>query len=521
MNKYPKPITKQCTKIIIEQIDNSICKIKDNKGIDHVCFLCYIKCENNNIPVLITTYNIINEKYIVNKNTINIFINNELIEVEFGDIKYLNKTLDLSIVEIKNGNNEKLKFIEIDKYLYDNDYIPCYKKETIYIIHNYDDKNNCISYGVINNMNKSELLCSCNINSNSNGAPIFNISNNKLIGVYKNTSNYYAKGIFFKFIISEFIQEYKYSKKEFKYNSNSKNEINILVKVEKEDIKKKIYFLDNYKYKDNLGKKHNIDNLTELDKFNTELYIDGKKVEFKKYFITEKEGEYNINLTFNVNITDSSYMFAGCENIININFISFNTKYIANMKYMFYECRNLKKINLFSFDTRNVKDMSYMFFNCWALNNLDISFFNIKKVTNLNNMICNSSVTNKVYIDSSSKDITNQIHIVVNINKEDINKKIFFLSNSIDDLMELNISNAVLFINKKKHEYKRFFVPNKEGEYDIYLKFDNYLTDCSCMFNNCKNIIYIDFNSFYSNNITNMGCMFNGCHNLKSLNISS
>ena len=41
-------------------------------------------------------------------------------------------------------------------------------------------------------------------------------------------------------------------------------------------------------------------------------------------------------------------MFAGCENIININFISFNTKFVENMKFMFYGCKNIKNINLLS-----------------------------------------------------------------------------------------------------------------------------------------------------------------------------
>ena len=54
-------------------------------------------------------------------------------------------------------------------------------------------------------------------------------------------------------------------------------------------------------------------------------------------------------------------MFAGCKNITNIEFISFNTKNVTNMKYMFYECRNLKNLNIYSFDTKNVTDMSYVF----------------------------------------------------------------------------------------------------------------------------------------------------------------
>ena len=57
------------------------------------------------------------------------------------------------------------------------------------------------------------------------------------------------------------------------------------------------------------------------------------KKEFKNYYIPEKEGEYNIKLKFNINLIDSSYMFANCDKIVQINFIHFDTKLITSMKY--------------------------------------------------------------------------------------------------------------------------------------------------------------------------------------------
>ena len=151
------------------------------------------------------------------------------------------------------------------------------------------------------------------------------------------------------------------------YNDNlDKNIIIINMNIEKEDINKKIYFLDNY------NNAHN--NLKELNVLNTELYINNKKYEYEKYFIPEKEGEYDIHIRFKNNLTDSSYMLAGCDKIIDINFISFNTKNIVSMKNMFNGCKNLKQINLFSWDTKNVTNMSGIFSNCSSLNNLpDIS----------------------------------------------------------------------------------------------------------------------------------------------------
>ena len=151
-----------------------------------------------------------------------------------------------------------------------------------------------------------------------------------------------------------------------------KNEIDILIKIYKEDINKEINFLNN-KF---------IDNNKSLNESNIELYINERLSKYKKYFKPDKEGEYKIKLKYFGNLTDCSYMFADCENIIKLNFISFNTYFVKNMKYMFYKCTNLKEINLLSFDTTNVIDISYMFYECENLLYLDLSFKNDKLIKN-------------------------------------------------------------------------------------------------------------------------------------------
>ena len=78
-------------------------------------------------------------------------------------------------------------------------------------------------------------------------------------------------------------------------------------------------------------------------------------------------------------------MFAGCENIIDINFCNFKTKYITNMKYMFYKCK-IKSINLYSFNTINVKYMNNMFESCNCLTKLDISFLDTRNIIDMSSM---------------------------------------------------------------------------------------------------------------------------------------
>ena len=340
MENYPKPVTRESHRKIIDYLDNSIYKIKINEGKYGIGFFCYIKCHNKRFPVLITNYKIMNERFNSNCNNIEILINNKLIPVVFGNIYYKNESLDLVIIEIKE--NKKIQILDIDDNIYKEESDILLNKESIYII--YYSRNFYVSYGIIKYINKEELFIYCNINSDSNIYPIFNLSTNKLIGIYTRKYNYYSKGINFKYLINEI--EFIYTKNDIMNKNNYKNEINILVNINKKDIGHKIYFLDNEYEDDDSTINTSHENLKELNGSNTKLYINKKEVKYKKYFIPDKSGIYNMKILFNIYLTDCSYMFAGCENIISINFTSFNTKKIESMKYMFYNCINLKYLNL-------------------------------------------------------------------------------------------------------------------------------------------------------------------------------
>jgi surface protein len=129
-------------------------------------------------------------------------------------------------------------------------------------------------------------------------------------------------------------------------------------------------------------------NIRELNEKNTELYINNKRTKYKSYFIPEKEGEYKIELRFNINLTDCSYMFSGCENIKYINFSNFSTSNVKNMRCMFYGCKSLNSLpDISKWDTSNVEDMSYMFSGCNSLNSLpDISKWDTSNVKNMRSM---------------------------------------------------------------------------------------------------------------------------------------
>ena len=76
----------------------------------------------------------------------------------------------------------------------------------------------------------------------------------------------------------------------------------------------------------------------------------------------------------------------------------------------------------------------------------------------------------------------NEIKLEVKIKKEDINKDIYFLDNKYDSLEELNELNTELLINNKKYKYSKCFKPEKEGIYEIKIKFNIKIKNCCHMF---------------------------------------
>ena len=547
MPEYPKPISKQCTQKILEQMSNAFFKIKDN---NEICFFSKIKYKNLNIPVLITNYKIIN--YIANHNNINVYINNDLQAIKLGNIQYFNINNNLAIIEIKENENNKIIYLELDENLSKKEYETFYKNESIYTINYKDEKDINVIYSIIYNINNSEIIYSNHLIKVENISLIFNLSNNKLLGIHLPNSKSYNKGILFNFIMKDFINEYK----KCKFEKNQVNEIDLIVNVDTKDINKNIYFLNNDYYNNKIK---------ELNDINTEIYINNKKSKYKNYITPEKEGKYNIKLKYKINLTNCDYMFSNCEKITHINF-KLNPKYITSMKCMFHKCKNLKLINFLSFNAQNVTDMSDMFSFCENLNNLDLTSFNAKNIKNMSYMfyfcynltdlklfsfdikntinmdymfdMCSKlkleTVPNNIKTNNNSiNKYSNEVNILIKVGIYEVGGRIYFLDNYVEydeirkkkyfrnNLRELNDINTELYINDKKYKYEKYFIPEKEGEYNIKLKFNINLTDCSYMFSNCENIYQINFISFNTSHLTNMYRMFYYCSNLNNLNLSS
>ena len=500
MEVLPRPATKDCTKKIINQMNSSFCYFTRKNNTYDIGYFCRINYQNKYIPVVIINNHSIDDNY---NYILNASLNNTNITLELDNTRYKNVEDNLSILEIKENKKHNFNFLEIDDKLYEKDSEMFYEKESIYIIQSQNKEEMSVSYGVVNETlidNKLQFIYSSYINKDSKHSLIFNLSNNKLLGIHKSKSKIYNKGIFLNRIIKEFIDIYN-------YNQKANNEINIEINVNKSDIHQNIYFLDYYEneYSDHVS-------LKPLNETNTELYINDRKYRYKKFFKAEKEGKYKIKLKFKINLINLSYMFSGCEKILDVNFVFFNTKYINNMNGMFYGCKNLKTINCFSLNTENIIDMSYMFYDCNSLTRLDLSSFDTNKVIYMNKIFCKCNNLKEIFSNKKG------IYILLEVEKDDIGNKIYFLGKKYN---ELNKLNTELYINNNKNEFHRYFIPVKEGKYNIKLEFNIFLYDLSYMFSNCVNILDINFISINIKLIKNIKYMFYGCKRLLTFNLSS
>ena len=520
MSYYPKPVTKNCIKKLLDQMNNSFFKIKGKDNDIGICCFCKIEYKNKKIPVVIINKYLIDLEF---TNSIVISINNRHEIIQLSRTRFRNEEFGLSIIEIQNNKIENINFIEIDEKSYEKEAEMFYNKENIYIIQ-IDNKNeSSVSYGKLNNINNNHIYYSCNLSKNYKSFYIFNLSNNKMIGINSNNPKDSNKGIFLKYLIDKFMNKYR-------HNLKINNEINILIKVDKEDIKKEIYFLDNgYNRYGREYYAHN--NLKELNDLNTEIYINGKKYKYNKYFKPEKEGKYTIKLKFYIKLTDCSYMLVGCKKIIDINFISFDSSLIKNIKYMFFGCNNLKTIkNLSSFNTKNVTDMGYMFYGCNNLNDLNLSSFNTENVIDMNNMFTECNNLNDLNLSSfNTENVIDMNSMFAGCNNlTDLNLTTFNTKNVISmseifygckNLKNLNLSS---FDTKNVIKMNNMFTEcNNLNDLNLSSFDTKNVNDMSYMFYGCKNLKILNLSSFDTKNVIKMNNMFTKCNNLNDLNLSS
>ena len=473
------PFSEKVNHVLNKRIKKCIFKL-DSENEDIIGFFCIIPYNKERLTVLITNNEKIDENYIRNNSTIRIIIEGKKKNLVINDgRKYLvNEKYKTTIIEIIPKKDNIYQLLEFDQNMFNEQPNVSYINTYIIIFDYLSKLKISMLCGIINKIDNYIIHHNCNyLNC---GSPILNLLNNRVIGLNINNNNKFGaiNSICLKEPIIEYIKEYYNINNlnlnlEKNENNNNKikerNEIRMILKINKEDVNKDIYFLDNLK-----GHK----NLEELNDSNTTVYISDQKYKFIKCFRPIIEGIFIVKIKLTIKMKNCSYMFHNCANISNldlsyfdssliektdfmfsqcinlsnINLKNFNTKNVETMKGMFYLCKKLSYINLLSFDTINVKSMSYMFGCCFQLADIDLSNFSTNKVEDISFMFLGC-------------------------------------------------------INLKSIDLKNFDTKN--------------VIDMSKMFKECKNLSEVNLTSFETNKVNNMNEMFKGCSNLIQLDLSS
>ena len=207
-------ITMKQTEKILNQMNKSICKIlgKEKNGTG---FFCQLDINNEKIPVLITNFHIIDNKFIDSSNKIKFQKVNDKVPkiINLNKNKKIysssNEEYDIMIIKLdKEDEIEDIQYLEIDDSLLLDKSERVYEDKSLYILHFPFGDELRVSYGKGSTKeNDFNIIHKCETNKGSSGSPIFNLSTNKVIGIHKSyvskANGCFNLGNFLKYPIKE------------------------------------------------------------------------------------------------------------------------------------------------------------------------------------------------------------------------------------------------------------------------------------------------------------------------------
>ena len=366
LNRYPKVISYECTKKIIEQMEKFICKIKIGETIG-TAFFCEIPFPNKNnmLPVLISNNHTINRDFLFNNGSeleIHIKEKKDIIKLNLDKrMKYTNEEYDITIIELKETDEIK-NFLELDDIIIDdiinnNNKNKEFIDKTIYIIQ-YPESELSVSYGLLDNIYADKnynFIHKCSTKNGSSGSPIMNMSN-KIIGVHKEGyKDEYNIGSFLNEAIKEFIRQFYYHID----ISDNKNDKNIV--------------LNEY------NKKYNLDikdiNIEKLDLSSKNIGNEGleylSKIEFKKLKNLDLSNNNISNISAlksikfkNLEILDlSNNKISDIDVLEKVSFkglkeLNLNNNKITNINIL--EKVNFKELKILNLHKNNISDLKVL-----------------------------------------------------------------------------------------------------------------------------------------------------------------
>ena len=479
-----------------------------NNGKKGTGFFCKIKNPNSSdsLPVLITSSQFYNKEDFYTKKKIELIIKNSKYTLYVDDSRksYINDDkYNISLLEIK-----KEDYLDIDSFLeiesdegFNSNNL--YQNESLGLVsyNKKEKKYNAIKFKIKTiNENQYAFKFVSNLNEELIGSPIINITNNKILGIYKNYDKKINlnNGILLKIPINEFFEEERQreifnpkNKNIFKTSKTLKSTIRLNNENEEKEIgiiyiiPKKLH--DLRLFGDDFVKNNK-------DKCKLLFYDDkrDKEIEYelcsllKTDFINDitelKESQncFRVVLKLNEDLTDLSSMFKDCINLIAFDhfFSNLKTEKVTTMSGMFEGCIFLQDFeNIDQLKTSSVTDMSYMFKNCSYISDLDLTGWDISSVKTIKGMF----------------EGCEKLDILI----------------GLPDLNVSNVTDMSYLFSKCKilHDVTDISEWNTEN-----------VTNMEFMFQGCSSLQELpDISKWNTSKVKNMDSMFNSCEALKSL----
>jgi len=361
------PVNIEGTEKILKQMMNCIYKIQI-KGTNATGFFCKFSHKKQAIKVLMTNNHVLNENDLKENQKLDLSLNNEkktiTIDLSIERKSYFSKDYDITLIELKD--EDKIKdYLELDDNLFQDNSEIIYRNKSIYTLHYQNGKNACVSYGLLHNIVKYNIMHNCTIDKSSFGSPILNLQTNKVIGIYNKSSINYNIGTLLKLPIKNFINKnYMEDEKDLISLNNKKYKIikelgqggfgkviQVLSKSDNKNYAIKVIPIKN-EAKDKIKEFQNeADILSKFNCNNIVKYYGTSKDYNNIYILVEFCSEGNLR-NFIDKYIDNGILIE--ENIISniIMQICIGIKEIHNMKIIH---RDLKPENIFMNKNMNIK----------------------------------------------------------------------------------------------------------------------------------------------------------------------
>ena len=563
LRDYPKPITYECNKKIMEQMEKNVCRINIEE-IQGTGLFCKIPFPDKDrmLPVFITNNHIIDNNLLKLKNKrikIDIKEETEIREIKLKDrLVYTNEEYDITIIEIKDKDNIndffELDDIIINDILNDINKNKEYINETIYTIH-YCENKLSVSYGILYDIfddKKYNFNHKCNTKDGSSGSPILNM-NNKLIGVHKRgcLENEFNEGVFINYPIKDFIK--------INCKKNKNNEINFLYKklvkkhkksksAEQKEFRNRFRFNKySYDFKSKLIELFAI-NKTEdkLININTPYIIKQKQISIGKNFSKQINNKRTPNILYerkNIRTINNDYIKYDSNKTLDKQNSKENSKIKKNLELK--GCVKIKRIikhknqitnnksqnlnnkrnnNNFQQNYSRMSNISNNRYNNYRINNYENIIGRMSKnksednfdINNINNFYinCETIASEKNYVLKKKPLLPIKISKITTRFSNNLNNNLLpynmlkknnsFLNNNYDSeicSMNFNRNPTTIKNNKFNNDY---FSINRFKNLNLY---DNYSYD-----------IFETNNENYNNNLFNKNTLDNNdCNNLLSI----